>query len=68
MLRMRRNLPLWSGPEGAAFPVMTTTTDVYRRALVIGNSAYQAAQALRNPVNDADLLGAKLQADRKSVV
>lgn len=40
---------------------MLTTAEIYRRALVIGNSGYEHAQRLKNPVNDADVLGARLQ-------
>ena len=39
---------------------MASTPESYRRALVIGNSAYQNAPPLRNPTNDADALGARL--------
>ena len=39
---------------------MLSTMDGYRRALVIGNSAYRAA-ALKNPVNDADAFGGRLK-------
>lgn len=37
-------------------------------ALVVGNAAYEAVDALKNPVNDAEDIGAKLEASGFAVI
>jgi uncharacterized caspase-like protein len=39
---------------------MPLPSGIYRRALVIGNSAYRHVAPLRNPINDADSMGHRL--------
>jgi hypothetical protein len=56
-LLLPASLAAWAQSEGAVKLLRTP-----KRALVIGNAAYRADAALRNPVNDADAVSAALQA------
>ncbi|HUA54155.1 MAG TPA: caspase family protein, partial [Candidatus Sulfotelmatobacter sp.] len=51
---------IWLLTAGLAVPAATASEQ--RVALVIGNSAYAGAAALKNPVNDARAMGTKLRA------
>jgi len=51
---------IWLLTAGLAVPAAAASEQ--RVALVIGNSAYAGAAALKNPVNDARAMGAKLRA------
>ena len=51
---------IWS-QERAIRPATSEATSENRQALVIGNSEYQYAGRLRNPVNDARAIGSTLQ-------
>ncbi len=46
--------------QRAIRPVVQTTSSEYRQALVIGNSDYDYAGVLRNPINDAQAISSTL--------
>ena len=54
-------VPLAWSQKRAIRPVTSEATSNKRQALVIGNSEYQYAGRLRNPVNDARAIGSTLQ-------
>ncbi len=54
-------VPLSWSQERAIRPVSSEASSVTRQALVIGNSEYEYAGRLRNPVNDARAIGITLQ-------
>ena len=54
-------VPLAWSQERAIRPASSDSSSDTRRALVIGNSEYEYAGRLRNPVNDARAIGITLQ-------
>ena len=54
-------VPLAWSQERAIRPVTSEASSATRQALVIGNSEYEYAGRLRNPVNDARAIGSTLQ-------